>query len=414
LNLLLSQVDIPEYAILNFMPVWGANPERANLKVEFGVGVAASDSTASEWIALLNTRRATMKRAWMAAAFAAASFIVAGCAVDLSELVPATTIAALQTPDGQSIIVRTCTSKVLARYAATPGRINRLQSVLPQNVGNDPVVQAIVSLSSYVSAQSLKAASAMVVDFDQNQIVADVPRPTITLSAQHIHTFAKTVSGTVLRHTSSTPPTAADPDAERQFWSMLLNYYYYYYKAKFTPYMGSTLPAPALSSKSKTYTIDDTEIVNAVSVFVEFLLDEIFKSPVWKSGSTYYPSGSGTPPTSVTLGNIVAQPFDSGGCGMNPTKADFVRYLANAFSDAAGTDSSLVIKTAGGIDIGFGVLGKVNVGDNQTLTNLVQMAIGEVVSRLTVAFAVPILSSIDIAAQKQLLRPKEVLRFVRH
>jgi hypothetical protein len=345
-----------------------------------------------------------MKRVWIAAAFAAASFIVAGCAVDLSELVPATTIAALQTPDGQSIIVRTCTSKVLAKYKAIPTRISYLQSRLPQNIGSDPVVQAIVSLSSYVSAQSLRAASAMVVDFDQNQIVAEVPRPTITLSAQHIHTFAKTVSGSVLRHTSSTPPTAADPDAERQFWSMLLNYYYYYYQAKFTPYMGPTLPAPALSSTSKTYTINDTEIVNAVSVFVEFLLDEIFKSPVWLGDDKkYYPAGSSTAPTSVTLGNIVSQRFEGGGCGMNVTKANFVRYLANAFSDAAGTDSSLVIKTAGGIDIGFGVLGKVNVGDNQTLTNLVQMAIGEVVSRLTVAFAVPILSSIDIAAQKQLL-----------
>jgi hypothetical protein len=167
--------------------------------------------------------------------------------------------------------------------------------------------------------------------------------------------------------------------------------------------MGPTLPAPALSSTSKTYTINDTEIVNAVTVFVEFLLDEIFKSPVWTSGGKYYPSGSSTQPTSVALGNIVTQPFDNSGCGMNATKADFVRYLANAFSDAAGTDSSLVIKTAGGIDIGFGILGKVNIGDNKTLTDLVQMAIGEVVSRLTVAFAVPILSSIDISAQKQLL-----------
>lgn len=221
------------------------------------------------------------------------------------------------------------------------------------------------------------------------------------------------VSDKVLRHTSASPTASSGQAAEQAFWSMALQYYYHYYRGDFTPYMGKQLAAPSLASGSTTstaYTASDIEIQQAVSVFVEFLLDNIFQSPIWKVPAaggktyTYYPSGSTTAPTALTLQNLTSLgTLSSGltGCGMNVPKANFVRYLANAFSDAAGADTSLTIKTAGGIDIGFGILGKVSIGDNKTLTDLVQMAVTEVVSRLTVAFAVPIVSAIDLGQQKQ-------------
>ena len=343
-------------------------------------------------------------RVCVMAALAAALFIIGGCAIDLSGLVPGTTVGVLQTPDGNSIIIRTCTSRQLAKYTTVADHIGNLQNALPQSVGGDPVVKAVITLSSYVSAQSLRAAAALTTDVSPDQMGPDAARPSINITAEDVHTFGKTVSNKILTHTSSTPPTANDPTAEQQFWEMLFDYYYTYYKGNFIPYMGNTLPAPALSSSSTTYTINDTEIVYAATVFVDFLLDEIFKSPVWKGADKkYYPQGSKNEPTSVALGNLTSQAFDTtNGCGMTATKANFVRYMSNAFADAATSNSSLAIKTAGGVDIGFGVLGKVNVGDNKTLTDLIQMAVGEVVSRVTVAFAVPILSVIDFSTQGQL------------
>jgi hypothetical protein len=61
--------------------------------------------------------------------------------------------------------------------------------------------------------------------------------------------------------------------------------------------------------------------------------------------------------------------------------------------------NNLTVKSIGGVEIGLGVLGKLSIGDNSTLTDLVQASVSEIVGRLTVALAAPILEAIDIEQQ---------------
>jgi hypothetical protein len=84
---------------------------------------------------------------------------------------------------------------------------------------------------------------------------------------------------------------------------------------------------------------------------------------------------------------------------MNVTKAKTINYLAGKFSAAASSDIGLTIKSAGGLEIGLGVLGKLSVGDNSTLSGLVQTVVGEFVNRVTVQLAYPILSALDFGGQ---------------
>ena len=76
-----------------------------------------------------------------------------------------------------------------------------------------------------------------------------------------------------------------------------------------------------------------------------------------------------------------------------------MRYLAQSFSKAASTETGLTIKSAGSIEIGLGIVGKLNIGDNSLLTSLVQNVVSEIVARLTVQIAAPILEAIDFEQQ---------------
>jgi hypothetical protein len=109
-------------------------------------------------------------------------------------------------------------------------------------------------------------------------------------------------------------------------------------------------------------------------------------------------------PSLLAINNIAAKSISGSiyGCGMNVPKANTVNYLALAFTKAAEAESNLTIKSVGGIEVGLGILGKVSIGDNSTLTNLVQALVSEIVGRLTVALAVPVLSAIDIEQQPAL------------
>ena len=57
----------------------------------------------------------------------------------------------------------------------------------------------------------------------------------------------------------------------------------------------------------------------------------------------------------------------------------------NAASDQATVVGGLVTNTVGGISIGLGVLGKISIGDNQTLSDLAKTAASEVALRAALA-----------------------------
>jgi hypothetical protein len=347
------------------------------------------------------------RAAWLAMGFA---LLVAGCAVvDIDKLVPTTAVDWV-TPGDQPIVINRCSEATKTRiltgplsYSAVSQNTAALNSVLPDAIRRDPIVQAVMVHAQYIAAQSTNIAGYVAQAGDTSGLSPTVPSPKISLAPQHFEGFARMVSESVLRHTPSTPSASGDagPNASDLFWTKVKAYYKAYFDGSFITYFGSTYDQPKVST-----TIGDTEIVQAASVFLELIMDEIFHSPVWKGSSDgkYYPGGNKNKPTVLTVNSVTPESISEQvyGCGMNVPKANTVLYLSTAFTKAAEAESNLTIKSVGGVEIGLGVLGKVSIGDNSTLTNLVQALVSEIVGRLTVALAVPVLSAIDIEQQPAL------------
>jgi hypothetical protein len=274
--------------------------------------------------------------------------------------------------------------------------IASIHAILPAELKNDAVVRTILNHSSAIASNSAQLANKLVGGDGGVVDAAPIPRSSSSLSHLDIERFAHTVSNQVLRRTPTTP-NENDPDNTDPFWTKLRAYYVAYYDGKFYTYFGDHFDKPTAS-----LTITDAEIVQSAMVFVELLMDEIFESPVWKgTDGKFYPGGNTNQPTSMTIKGARPLPINLGtwGCGMNVPKANAVRYLATSFSKAASTETSLTIKSAGSIEIGLGIVGKLNIGDNTTLTQLVQGVVSEIVGRLSVQLATPILETLDFEEQ---------------
>jgi hypothetical protein len=120
----------------------------------------------------------------------------------------------------------------------------------------------------------------------------------------------------------------------------------------------------------------------------ELIYDYAFRTPVWTStDNKYYPGGSSTAPTVVASKLITPIALLSDGdahqCGITKLKAEAIQYLSNAASDKASSLGGLVGGSFGGLHFGLGVLGKISVGDNQTLQALVKASLGEAAERAT-------------------------------
>jgi hypothetical protein len=172
-------------------------------------------------------------------------------------------------------------------------------------------------------------------------------------------------------------------------------YFQAYYKGQFIDRMGTKLTAPEISS-----TVPDSEIVAAETVLLEFLIDLIDSTPVMGSDdpksvtdkTIFYPGATTNMPTvySVTHSSnpavYVKIPTGSAtACGITTTNVWVLRDLANGASDQAAAVGGLVSNTPGGLSLGLGVMGKISIGDNQTLSVMVKTAASRVSLRLTLA-----------------------------
>jgi hypothetical protein len=165
-------------------------------------------------------------------------------------------------------------------------------------------------------------------------------------------------------------------------------YFEAYYNGEFIDRMGTLLDKPQIPS-----TVPDSEIVAAETVLLEFLIDAIDPSPVMgdaatgsvNANTTFYPGNSKNEPTAYLTGvaNYIQIPTDSNACGITTTNAWVLKDLANGASGQAATVGGLVANTPGGISLGLGVLGKISIGDNQTLS--VMTAASRVALRVTLA-----------------------------
>ena len=160
-----------------------------------------------------------------------------------------------------------------------------------------------------------------------------------------------------------------------------------------------------LVSSLSNFSVPDSEIVAAETVLLEFLMDTIDPTPVMgdtkcpipsttatasctpdpsdAKTTTYYPGKSSNQPTALTVGYAKYVQLPATGCGITTKNVWVLQTLASGASDEAATVGGLVANTPGGVSIGLGIVGKISIGDNATLSDLVKTAASEVALRTT-------------------------------
>lgn len=347
---------------------------------------------------------------------ASAALLVAGCAVNFNDLVAEID----QTQLGKSPVCQalnpvppqlSAAPKGGNLYATSNPQVARgntglptLSGFLPSEIANNHVLIAVhaqlqhatlkadlrLSQAQAVQASGVGAAPAYTAEL---MAVAPPAKPAINLTQADFAQFADILVKYLFRHTAH----GGSPQPEDPFAKDLSAYYQTFYAGNFVTYFGKKLEAPKLST-----TITDDQIDQAATVLLELIFDELLQTPVWsqttttngkKSTTTYYPGGTTDAPTVTTY--LQPKPLAASGCDMTLKKAQALSYVSQRFATAAVAETSIAVKTAGGLSIGFGVLGKLNIGDNDTLTKLIQTVVSEAVLRLSADFAAKILVNIN-------------------
>ena len=291
-----------------------------------------------------------------------------------------------------------------------------MKNALPTRLATDPVVGAVLEHVRYVSTTAIVNSrkllnNGQLADMDVAYMAAS-PRPRPILQTDLL-TFIHTVAEVGLRNTSSQPGTG---DLNQEFGDHLKAYYSLYYKGSFTNYFSQTIMKPTAQ-----LTIGDTEIAQAAGIFLELLFDEILSPTVWigiGNDKNYYPGAAAAAPSYLSVFNRTAEPLRAPdfGCGMTAAKAATLKYLATTFATAASAETSVSVKSFGGIEVGLGIFGKLSIGDSSnTLTALLQSVVTEAVERLTVAGGAPILEAIEIVYHATFVprSPQSLARLIR-
>jgi hypothetical protein len=182
---------------------------------------------------------------------------------------------------------------------------------------------------------------------------------------------------------------------------LALQYFTAYYKGSFVDRTGGKLAKPDLGKKISNETITTAATVGLESIYDFAVLasskgpaEKAIKAPVVFSGTASKPeweTAGHVKPTLVVVtqkllkkkkaDDIEEWPFvveslkGNDKVGISAAKLKVVRFLSGVAGDGAGSLSDLITRTFGGIDIGFVLLGKVSVGDNDTLAKLVQTVV---------------------------------------
>jgi hypothetical protein len=180
-----------------------------------------------------------------------------------------------------------------------------------------------------------------------------------------------------------------------------------YLKGEFVDRFGTKWDAPKPS-----WQVSDDQISETLTVMLEALADEVFyRTPVWyelpkaKSaaaaaadkpkgdGRLFYPGGKPNMPTFIAVIDDGASadslqwkmdPMAEGKpvCGMTELKMDALLFLSNRAGTLAAGQSGLLLGSFGGTSIGLPiVMGKLSVGDNQTLQAMFKAVVAYIAKR---------------------------------
>jgi hypothetical protein len=185
---------------------------------------------------------------------------------------------------------------------------------------------------------------------------------------------------------------------ELRWYCLFLSYFVDYYNGKFADRNGSLLSKPKLGM-----TISNETITGTATAFLEATYDWAIiasrgklKVPVVFTGELSGKDVKWVTPTdkqpsfaravlAIMESDKEIKPWveplnTSGGVGISKLKLCGIRYVGGVTSDAAQSLSGAIVRLFGGADLGFVVLGKFSVGDNDTLAKLVDTFV-EVTSR---------------------------------
>ena len=290
-------------------------------------------------------------------------------------------------------------------------QMRRSKDYLPPSIRSDAVTEAFVGMMTKVSAKAQVEAAysgGILNDAERNQQNAIIEKSSLPKKLTHrqLKTFADRLFDTQLRPEVANVETAVSAQAgqpttntnEQGKTKAFVVYFRAYYEGQFVSKLGESISKPKLSA-----TIPDSEIATAETVLLEFLLDLVDRTPVLgdtdeeKDAKTFYPGGS-SKPTALTTDPPLAKytKIKSSGCGVTIDNYKYLVDLANGAGDRAATVGGLVANTAGGVSIGLGILGKISIGDNQTLSTLAKTAASELAVRAAYAAAYAAMEHIDV------------------
>ena len=196
-----------------------------------------------------------------------------------------------------------------------------------------------------------------------------------------------------------------------QIGERIVRYEADYLNGKFVDRFGHKWPAPKPS-----WTVSDEQITESLTVLLEAMADEIFtRTPVWYEdpkapkpaaaqpaaaaaaekgdGRTFYPGGNTDKPTFLSLVSaaeaeslqVKMDTMDGAEiCGMTKLKMDALIFLSNKASTLAAGQSGLLLGGFGGTNVGLPfVMGKLSIGDNQTLQAMFKALVAYIAKRGT-------------------------------
>jgi len=268
--------------------------------------------------------------------------------------------------------------------------------LLPSGLVNDPVVTAFRSAMIKASAQSqVVAAKAAGISGTEAEAAAVARYPDSgSVSLDQVKAFANALVVAQLR------PTIRVPNSNQKS-NNFATYFSAYYGGTFVDRFGQIIAKPNLSLPDflnpgapvkLSLSLSDADMGAALTVLIEYLADLFDPTPVLgsdppgqvSSSTTFFPGNNTNQPTAYTAGNTNYSRVSSD-CGVTAHNATILGYIANAAGDEAQLVGGLVSQTTGGVEIGLGVLGKISIGDNQTLGTVVKTAASRAAMRIVFA-----------------------------
>ncbi len=325
-----------------------------------------------------------------------AAINLGGCtAIDLGTVAPpAIALAGACAPTARGLAVGAAPALATANIGEYQMRIAQVTQTLPPNVQRDPVA---LSISAILVKSALKGrvAGLKAADFtvQDEKAVDQIAIPRRLTHGQLTH-FVKTLL-------ADKTPVTFDLDTQRvallgagpapSSAATLGDYLSAYYNGTYVDFYGTKLTKPTI-----TMTISDQEIAAVLSVVLDYMIDSLKTVPVLTSdtvpvdGTTIFYLGgndSKVMPTALSLKLATFQqiPTTSTKCEWTKANAQLLPTFATAAGDEAATVSGLVSQSVGGFEIGLGFLGKISIGDNQTLGTIVKTAASRTANRAALA-----------------------------